>query len=98
MSEIELLFEKREKANLGGGQEKILLQHSMNKMTARERISYLLDYNSFIEIGGMIGGNSSGVITGYGTVLDKLVYLYSGRWYDYCTRCQKNMQHNGNGT
>lgn len=49
----------------------------MEKMTARDRINHLLDEGSFVEFGALVGGNGAGVITGYGTIGGKLVYLYS---------------------
>src|SRR5687768_1402189 len=69
---------KEKKVKLGGGEKKIEEQHQKGKLTARERISYLLDKNSeFLEIGlfageGMykeVGGcPSAGVVTGIGQV------------------------------
>lgn len=54
----------------------------MNKMEgsvhiARDRIELIIDEGSFIEIGELIRSNGAGVITGYGTVSGKLVYIYS---------------------
>jgi methylmalonyl-CoA decarboxylase subunit alpha len=49
----------------------------MEKMTARDRIIHLLDEESFVEFGALVGGNGAGVITGYGTISGKLVYVYS---------------------
>jgi acetyl-CoA carboxylase carboxyltransferase component len=72
---------KEKKTLLGGGEKKIAEQHQKGKLTARERIDYLIDNNSaFLEIGlfasdGMyeeVGGcPSAGVITGIGRVKDK---------------------------
>jgi len=72
------LQSKEKKIKLGGGEKKIEEQHQKGKLTARERVTYLLDENSeFIEIGlfageGMykdIGGcPSGGVITGIGHI------------------------------
>ena len=45
------LHERREKAKLGGGEEKIALQHERGKLTARERIDLLCDPGTFVEIG-----------------------------------------------
>ena len=73
----------------GGGEERIEAQHKKGKLTARERIEVLLDENSFEEIGGLVTHRSTnfgldktkflgdGVITGYGTINKRLVYIYS---------------------
>ena len=45
------LHERREKAKLGGGEEKIAKQHERGKLTARERIDLLVDEGTFVEIG-----------------------------------------------
>jgi acetyl-CoA carboxylase carboxyltransferase component len=71
---------RREKAKLGGGQEKIALQHERGKLTARERIDLLCDPGTFVEMGihgrphfsqrNMEGKEApaDGVITGWGDV------------------------------
>lgn len=76
-------------AKLGGGQKRIDSQHSKGKLTARERIDILLDQGSFEEIGMLVTHRSSdfgldkeqylgdGVITGYGTINGRPVYIYS---------------------
>ena len=48
---VEDLHERREKAKLGGGEEKIALQHERGKLTARERIDLLVDPGTFVELG-----------------------------------------------
>ena len=53
-SKIKTLNEKIELAKLGGGQERIDKQHQKKKLTARERILYLLDEGSFEEIGALV--------------------------------------------
>src|SRR3954465_608578 len=77
---VEDLHERREKAKLGGGPEKIDVQHERGKLTARERIDLLVDPGTFVEIGIQAGPHSSrramegkegpadGVITGWGDV------------------------------
>jgi acetyl-CoA carboxylase carboxyltransferase component len=77
---VEDLHQRREKAKLGGGEEKIALQHERGKLTARERIDLLVDPGTFVEIGIQAGPHSSqramegrdapadGVITGWGDV------------------------------
>ena len=85
----EKLEEKLKESKLGGGQDRIDAQHKKGKLTARERLELLLDSNSFEEIGGFVTHRSTnfglektkflgdGVITGYGTVNGRLVYVYS---------------------
>ena len=48
---VEDLHERREKAKLGGGEEKIAKQHERGKLTARERIDLLVDEGTFVELG-----------------------------------------------
>ncbi len=79
----------REQARLGGGPERIAKQHAKGKMTARERIELLLDSGSFRELDMFVTHRFSdfgldkqrylgdGVITGYGTVNGRLVYVYA---------------------
>ena len=80
---------KKAEALLGGGQKRIDAQHKKGKLTARERIHFLLDENSFEELGMMVTHRSTnfgldkemylgdGVVTGYGTVNGRLVYVFS---------------------
>jgi acetyl-CoA carboxylase carboxyltransferase component len=77
---VDDLHERREKAKLGGGEEKIALQHERGKLTARERIDLLVDPGTFVELGIHGGPHFSqramegkeapadGVITGWGDV------------------------------
>ncbi|MFC3562135.1 acyl-CoA carboxylase subunit beta [Pedobacter jamesrossensis] len=86
---IALLKDKINQANLGGGQARIDSQHKKGKLTARERIHFLMDENSFEEIGMLVTHRSTdfgmerekylgdGVITGYGTINGKLTYVFS---------------------
>ncbi len=71
------LAEKRENTKLGGGQKKIDRQHQKGKLTARERIQYLLDDTDFLEIGTFVaddmyqevgGCPSGGVVTVVGSI------------------------------
>ena len=55
----EQLQERREKARLGGGEEKIAKQHESGKLTARERIDLLVDAGTFVEIGIQAGPHFS---------------------------------------
>jgi methylmalonyl-CoA decarboxylase subunit alpha len=77
MDKYDDLARKKEVALAGGGETNVQMQHGLNKMTARERIAFLVDGGSFVEVGAMVGGNGAGVITGYGTVNGRLIYIYS---------------------
>lgn len=86
---INELLKKREEARLGGGQKRIDKQHAQGKFTARERILMFLDEGSFEEFDMFVTHRctnfglekekylTDGVITGYGTVNGRLVYVYS---------------------
>ncbi len=86
---INLLREKKAQLELGGGAEKIAKQHESGKMTARERIEALFDENSFVEIDAFVETKSidfdmqkkkvpgDGVVTGYGSVNGRLVFVSS---------------------
>ena len=54
LSPIELLEQKKKEGKLGGGQKRIDAQHKKGKLTARERIHFLLDEGSFEEIGELM--------------------------------------------
>ncbi len=56
---VEDLHGRREKAKLGGGEEKIAVQHERGKLTARERIDLLVDAGTFVEIGIQAGPHFS---------------------------------------
>lgn len=89
MDKINALKEKREAAKLGGGEKRIASQHAKGKLTARERISLLIDEGTFEEIGMLVEHRSTnfgldqmkfpgdGVVTGYGKVNGRLVYVYA---------------------
>ncbi len=86
---IQNLLLKREKALLGGGQARIDSQHKKGKLTARERLHFLMDEGSFQEIGMLVAHRSTdfgmekenypgdGVVTGYGTINGRLTYVFS---------------------
>ncbi len=86
---IKELMELRKKARLGGGERRIESQHKKGKLTARERIELLLDDGSFEEFDMFVSHRSvdfgmekesylsDGVVTGYGTIDGRLVYVYS---------------------
>jgi propionyl-CoA carboxylase beta chain len=83
------LEKKDQDALLGGGEKRIEQQHSKGKLTARERIALLMDENSFEELGRFVMHRGKdfgldkeyylgdGVVTGYGTVNGRLVYVFS---------------------
>src|ERR671919_1684723 len=89
---VEDLHERRERAKLGGGEEKIAQQHERGKLTARERLALLIDEDTFVELGihgrphfsqrAMDGVEAAadGVITGYGKVDGRLVAVCA---YDF---------------
>jgi propionyl-CoA carboxylase beta chain len=86
---FEVLDKKIIESKLGGGQNRIEAQHKKGKLTARERIHFLLDKGSFEEIGALVEHRSTnfdldkqkflgdGVVTGYGTINGRLVYVFS---------------------
>jgi len=88
-NKLKLLKKKREEALLGGGKTRIESQHKKGKLTARERLHFLMDEGSFQEIGMLVTHRSidfgmeneiypgDGVITGYGTINGRLVYVFS---------------------
>src|SRR5947208_12277829 len=89
---VEDLAERRERARLGGGEERIARQHEQGKLTARERLDLLIDHGTFCEFGlhaqphfsqtAMAGREApaDGVITGYGEVDGRLVAVCA---YDF---------------
>ncbi len=86
---ISELNKKIAEAQLGGGQTRIDSQHKKGKLTARERLHFLLDESSFEEIGMFVTHRSvefglekekylgDGVVTGYGTINGRLVYVFA---------------------
>ena len=89
MERRDKLKQKIADSKLGGGEKRIEAQHGKGKLTARERLDLLLDRNSFEEIGALVKHRSTdfgldkqhfpgdGVVTGYGTVNGRLVYVFS---------------------
>jgi acetyl-CoA carboxylase carboxyltransferase component len=89
---VEELHERRARARLGGGEEKVAKQHAADKLTARERLALLIDDGTFTELGiharphfsqrAMEGRDApaDGVITGYGKVDGRLVAVCA---YDF---------------
>ena len=84
-----ILKAKLKEGKLGGGQQRIDQQHKKGKLTARERIECLMDEGSFEEIGALVTHRSidfgmgeqkyygDGVVTGYGTIDGRLVYVFA---------------------
>lgn len=88
-NKLKVLEDKLAQAQLGGGQKRIDSQHNKGKLTARERIHYFLDADTFEEIGALVTHRSTdfgmekqiflgdGVVTGYGQVNGRLVYVFA---------------------
>ncbi len=88
-NKLEQLRQMQAEARLGGGEERIKKQHAKGKLTARERVELLLDDDTFEEIGQLVQHRSTdfgmenqkiygdGVVTGYGKVNGRLVYVFS---------------------
>lgn len=86
---IEQLRAKRAASQRGGGEARIQRQHAKGKKTARERLDILLDPGSFHEVDAFVHHHSSkfglernrplsdSVVTGWGTIDGRLVYVYS---------------------
>lgn len=89
MSKVEELRKMIETTRLGGGLEGIQEQHKRGKLTARERLEALLDPGSFVELDAFVVHRCTdfgmerrkvlgdGVVTGYGTIDGRLVYVYA---------------------
>jgi acetyl-CoA carboxylase carboxyltransferase component len=86
---ISSLLDKRKQASLGGGVLRIEQQHAKGKRTARERLSFLLDPDTFVEIGMFVTHRAlgfdmekdhppgDGVVTGSGKIDGRSVYVYA---------------------
>jgi propionyl-CoA carboxylase beta chain len=86
---IQQLEEMNRKAAMGGGEKRIEAQHRKGKLTARERIDLLLDRGTFVELDRFVTHRSTdfgmekrivpgdGVVTGYGKIDGRLVYVFS---------------------
>jgi acetyl-CoA carboxylase carboxyltransferase component len=89
IDKVNELYSRKGKIEQSGGPEKTAKQHEAGKMTARERINMLFDTNSFVEIDAFVETRSiefdmqkkkvsgDGVVTGYGTIDGRLVYVSS---------------------
>jgi acetyl-CoA carboxylase carboxyltransferase component len=89
LDKIQELIDRRSEARLGGGEKAIEKQHARGKYTARERIAQLLDEGSFEELDMFVTHRCTnfgqdkkhilgdGVVTGYGTIDGRLVYVFA---------------------
>ncbi len=89
MSKLEELRKRNADALLGGGEKQILAQHDAGKKTARERIGFLLDEGSFVEIDKFLkrtyatpgleaaSQTGEGVVCGYGTIAQRPVFVFA---------------------
>jgi len=86
---IERLEDLNRQAKLGGGEKRMEAQHKKGKLTARERIDLFLDNGTFVELDRFVTHRSTdfgmeekivlgdGVITGYGKIDGRIVYVFS---------------------
>ncbi|HEY1559487.1 MAG TPA: acyl-CoA carboxylase subunit beta [Caulobacteraceae bacterium] len=86
---LEELEHRRSRARAGGGAKRVESQHAKGKLTARERVDLLLDENSFEEFDMFVEHRShdfgmaaqripgDGVVTGWGTINGRLIYVFS---------------------
>ncbi|MGE7837133.1 acyl-CoA carboxylase subunit beta [Viridibacillus arvi] len=86
---INELYDRKREIELGGGDDRIVKQHEKGKLTARERINLLVDEGTFVEINPFVKhrttdfgmdtkeGPGDGVVTGYGKVNGRPIYLFS---------------------
>ena len=86
---LKRLEELRRKSELGGGKERLEAQHAKGKLSARERLDLLMDEGSFVELDRFVTHRSQGfgleekkilgdgVVTGYGTIHGRTVYVFS---------------------
>src|ERR1700741_4269829 len=86
---LDLLSRRRAEAELGGGEKRLKAQHEKGKLSARERLDLLLDEGSFVEFDRFVTHRSTdfgleeqkffgdGVVTGYGRIDGRLVYVFS---------------------
>jgi propionyl-CoA carboxylase beta chain len=87
--QIHALYDRKRDLELGGGEDRIDQQHQKGKLTARERIDLLVDRGTFVELNPFIEHNchdfgldqlkspGDGVVTGYGKVNGRPIYLFS---------------------
>ena len=110
---VKQLRKLKERAKLGGGPERIEVQHKKGKLTARERLDLLLDEGSFQEIDAFVTHRSTefglaekkfmgdGVVTGSGTIDGRLIYVFSQDFTVFGGSgrgaCGKGLQNHGHG-
>src|SRR5215210_8304756 len=87
--QLELLERRIAESEIGGGPERLESQHKKGKLSARERLDLLLDEGSFVEFDRFVVHRSTdfgledqkvygdGVVTGYGRIDGRLVYVFS---------------------
>lgn len=88
-SKLEILKQKKQEAELGGGADRVEKQHEAGKLTARERIEFLLDEGTFEEFDKLVTHRSrdfgldkqiypgDGVVTGYGLIDGRKVFVFA---------------------
>src|SRR6266550_4637368 len=86
---LDLLERRRAESERGGGEARLKTQHEKGKLSARERLDLLLDERSFVELARFVVHRSTdfgladqkvygdGVVTGYGRIDGRLVYVFS---------------------
>src|SRR5678816_922011 len=80
---LDLLERRVAEAEQGGGERRVKAQHAKGKLSARERLDLLLDEGSFVELRSTDFGldqekyYGDGVVTGYGRIDGRLVYVFS---------------------
>ena len=76
--DLKRMLEKKQSI-LTGAAERIAKQRAQGKLTARERVAKLLDQGSFVETDALVSkaDDYAGVVTGYGTIQDRPVYLFA---------------------
>ncbi|MGZ8493753.1 MAG: acyl-CoA carboxylase subunit beta [Gemmatirosa sp.] len=84
---LDVLARRRAQSELGGGAARLKAQHDKGKLSARERLDVLLDEGSFVELDRFVTARASedggepiygdGVVTGYGRIDGRLVYVFS---------------------
>jgi len=89
LDKLQQLHDKKQKISEGGGQSRIAKQHESGKMTARERLSVLLDKGSFVELDAFVSHRCTnldmagtemagdGVVTGHGLIDGRQVFVYA---------------------
>ena len=100
---VKQLMDLRAQARLGGGQKRIDTQHAKGKLTARERLALLLDEGSFEEFDMFVTHRCTnfdmqkqsflgdGVVTGYGTIDGRLVYVFAHDFTVYAGSLSETM-------